>query len=73
MIELSEQQIMDQVAERLTGIYPDVPSDMISRFVHEQHARYEGRPIRDFIPLFVERHTRAELDKDKVETSAAPA
>jgi hypothetical protein len=46
---------------------------MISRFVHEQHARYEGRPIRDFIPLFVERHTRAELDKDKVETSAASA
>jgi hypothetical protein len=39
MIELSEQQIMDQIAERLTGIYPDVPSDMISRFVHEQHAR----------------------------------
>ena len=69
MIELSEQQIMDQIAERLTGIYPDVPSDMISRFVHEQHARYEA--IRDFIPLFVERHARAELDK--VETSAAPA
>jgi len=44
---------------------------MISRFVHEQHARYEGRPIRDFIPLFVERHARAELDK--VETSAAPS
>jgi hypothetical protein len=39
MIELSEQQIMDQIAERLTGIYPDVPSDVISRFVHEQHAR----------------------------------
>ena len=70
MIELSEQQIMDQIAERLTGIYPDVPSDMISRFVHEQHARHEDRPIRDFIPLFVERHARAELDK--VETSAAP-
>jgi len=32
---------MDQIAERLTGIYPDVPSDVISRFVHEQHARYE--------------------------------
>ena len=43
MIELSEQQIMDQIAERRTGIYPDVPSDVISRFVHKQHARYERR------------------------------
>jgi hypothetical protein len=25
MIELSEQQIMDQIAERLTGIYPGCP------------------------------------------------
>jgi hypothetical protein len=30
--------------------------------VHEQFARFDGRPIRDFVPLFVERSAKAELN-----------
>jgi hypothetical protein len=63
VIELSEQQIMDQIADRLSDIYRDVPAETVSRLVHVHHSRYDGRPIRDFIPLFVERRARAELDK----------
>ncbi|KUI04855.1 three-helix bundle dimerization domain-containing protein [Mycobacterium sp. IS-3022] len=63
MIALSEQQILEQIAVRLTGTYPGVPVDAVSRLVHEQHARFEGSRIRDFVPLFVERHARAELNK----------
>jgi hypothetical protein len=63
MIELSEQQIIDQIANRLSGVYPHVPPDAVSRLVYEGHARFDGRPVRDFVPLLVERHAKAELAK----------
>jgi hypothetical protein len=63
MIELSEQQIIDQVAHRLTGIYAQVEPAHVSRVVHEEYERFEGRPIRDFIPLFVERNAKTVLAK----------
>jgi dGTP triphosphohydrolase len=63
LIELSEQQIIDQIAERLTAIYPTLSSDAVSRLVHEESARFHGRPVCDFVPLFVERYAKAELAK----------
>lgn len=63
MIELSEQQIIDQVAGRLVDTYAEVEPNHVSQIVHQQYARFDGRPIRDFIPLFVERNARAELSK----------
>jgi hypothetical protein len=62
-IELSEQQIIDQLAGRLVDIYSEVEPQYVSRVVHQEYARFEGRPIRDFIPLFVERSGKAELSK----------
>ncbi|MGV0787594.1 hypothetical protein ABQF33_11795 [Mycolicibacterium sp. XJ2] len=63
MIELNEQQILDQIADRLAGSYPSVPADAVTSLVREQYARFADRPIRDFIPLFVERQARAELER----------
>jgi hypothetical protein len=34
-----------------------------TRVVQEEHARFNGRPLRDFVPLFVERSAKAELAK----------
>ena len=31
--------------------------------VREIHARYDGRPVREYIPLFVERNAVAELNR----------
>ena len=31
--------------------------------VRDIHARYDGRPLRDYIPLFVERNARNELER----------
>jgi hypothetical protein len=63
MIELSEQQIIDQLAQRLADAHTHVEPTRVARVVHEQYARFEGRPIRDFIPLFVERRAAEELVK----------
>src|SRR6476659_6517396 len=61
MIELSEHQIIDQIADRLAGIHPEVSPEAVTRVVQEEHARFNGRPVRDFVPLFVERYAKAEL------------
>ena len=61
MGELSEQQILNQIAGRLAESYRNVPADEVSRVVHSQYVRFDGRPIRDFVPLFVERHAKTEL------------
>jgi hypothetical protein len=63
VIELSEQQIIEQLAQRLAGAYTQVEPDQIARVVNEEYSRFEGRPIRDYIPLFVERHSAARLSK----------
>ena len=63
MIELSEQQIMDELVGRLAGRYAHVDRGHVSRLVEQEYARFEGRPIRDFIPLFVERSANDELAK----------
>jgi hypothetical protein len=62
-IALSEQQIMDQLAERLAGVYTDVESDQVARVVSGEYSRFETGRFRDFIPLFVERHSANRLSK----------
>jgi hypothetical protein len=63
MIQLSEQQIIEQLAGRLVDSHAGLEPDHVARVVHEEYTRFEGRPIRDFIPLFVERNAKAELSK----------
>lgn len=63
MIELSEQQIIDQLAQRLATVYAAVEPDRVTGAVREEYARFDGLPIRDFIPLLVERNVKSELAK----------
>lgn len=58
-----EWTAIKQVVERLTLNYPRVPSDTIETVVHHNHAKFDGRPGRDFVPLFVERGAKNELAK----------
>ena len=59
----SEQTAIGEVVERLTNKHPAVPPSTVADIVHKMHAKFDGRPVRDFVPLFVERHARAELAK----------
>lgn len=63
VIELSEQQIIDQLTKRLADAHVSVAPDRVAAVVHEEYARFTGRPIRDFVPLFVERNAKAELSR----------
>jgi hypothetical protein len=52
---------IEYLVERLKQKYPDVSPDMVATIVHINHARFDGRPVRDFVPLFVERGANQEL------------
>jgi hypothetical protein len=61
VIELSEQTIIDQLVERLAQKYPAVPSEKVTDVVNTCYTRFDGRPIRDYVALFVERHAHQQL------------
>lgn len=63
VIELSEQTVIDQIVTRLTSRYPAISDSTVAKVVQDVHARYEGRPLRDYVPLFVERNAKSALDQ----------
>ena len=71
VIESSEQTIVDQVADRLTRKYPTIPPDTLTAVVRRVHARFEGRPVREYVPLLVERF--AGNEPDLLSLSSAPS
>jgi hypothetical protein len=62
--QISESMLIDQVVERLAARYTDVAPERVADVVHNAHARFEQSPIREFVPLLVERRARAELSRD---------
>jgi hypothetical protein len=71
VIELSEQTIIDEVTDRLTRKYPTIPPDTLTTVVQGVHARFNGRPVRDYVPLLVERLAGEEL-KGRLRSAARP-
>jgi hypothetical protein len=61
--EISEELRIADVERRLTSKYGHLPPDQISAAVQRARARFAQSSIRDFVPLLVERHARAELTK----------
>lgn len=45
MIELSEQQIIDQLAARMVEVYQQVEPTRVTRVIQEEYARFDERPI----------------------------
>lgn len=61
VIESSERSVIDQVVETLAQNYPSVSGEKVADVVNDAYAGFDGRPIRDFVPLFVERRARRHL------------
>jgi hypothetical protein len=56
-----EAEAMSRVVERLRQQFPEVPPDAIDAIVSGHYEAFDGRPVRDFVPVLVERATRADL------------
>jgi len=68
---MDEQTQLREVAERLSTRYPSVPPVTIAQVVQELHGRFNGAPLREFVPLFVERRAHTALTELSVPYGAA--
>ena len=57
----TEAQAITLVAARLHARFPQTPREVIDRAVFEAHREFDDQPIRDFVPLLVERQVRDQL------------
>ena len=60
---MDEQALLVDVVGRLTVSYPTLSPDLIAEVVDELHATFNGAPVRDYVPLFVERKARSALEQ----------
>jgi hypothetical protein len=60
-VDAKEWSAIKRLVDRLRDVYPDVPADTVVTVVHHTHAKFDGHPVRDFVPLFVERGAKEEL------------
>ncbi|MFE3883029.1 three-helix bundle dimerization domain-containing protein [Streptomyces lydicus] len=60
-----EEEAIQAVVERLTDAYvtTHTPKE-VEAAVTEAHASFRDRPVRDFVPVLVERRARAALDRE---------
>jgi hypothetical protein len=59
---LRERHALDQVTDRLSRSFAGRFSpSQVDRAVSSVHHRFDGRPIREFVPVLVERIAREEL------------
>ncbi|GAB3844491.1 three-helix bundle dimerization domain-containing protein [Dactylosporangium cerinum] len=56
-----ERQALRRVTETLHGRFPSADHALIADLVERARARYADAPIRDFVPVMIERLVAAEL------------
>lgn len=69
MDHTEEVRAVDEVIDRLVGRFPDLSRDRIASVVETAHLELEGNPVRDFVPVLVERTAKQRL---KQEAALAP-
>ena len=60
-VHSAEWTAIEQLVDRLRQSFPEVAAETVTQVVHQHHAKFDGRPVRDFVPLFVERGSRRVL------------
>jgi hypothetical protein len=56
-----EGRAFESVLQRLSERIPHVPTDVISGVVQAERLRLQERPVREFVPLLVERASADRL------------
>ena len=57
----AEQRSVDEVIDRLAEKYPSVDRSTIVAIVAEEHESFHGRPVRDFVPVLVEKRAKQRV------------
>lgn len=56
-----EEAAVRNVIKRLREQFPELDCDTVARSVHGRYAELGDAPVRDFIPVLVERGAREQL------------
>jgi hypothetical protein len=70
MKQVSEQTLLAEVQRRLILEFSEAATDDVSAAIDHAHAQFASSPIRDFIPLFVEKRARQALTQGRIPASA---
>jgi hypothetical protein len=57
----TEAEALSEMAIRLHERFPTAPTSTIEKVVRDYHSEFDGDPIRDFIPVLVERQAVERL------------
>ena len=61
--EISDQEVMVQVADKLSEKNSDVPRNVIDDVVREEFMALAGWPVRDYLSVLTERAAKKRLKK----------
>lgn len=61
MDKSEEDRAIREVVDRLAKTFPQLPANEVEQAVTEARPEFDGNPIRDFVPLFVERSAKHRL------------
>lgn len=61
MSAAAEQTVLVEITRRLIRDFPAISRAEVDAAVRQAYARFESSPIRDFVPLFVEKHVGRAL------------
>lgn len=64
MNSTTEEQHISVVRQRLAARFPTIDSGVINQAIDTAHHQFDGRPVRDFVPLLVERAALRSLTDD---------
>ncbi|TFC44366.1 hypothetical protein E3T26_01090 [Cryobacterium sp. TMT1-21] len=56
-----ELRAIAKVVDRLAERFPHIPRSSIERAVLEEHKALDGRPVREYVPVLVERGAKGRL------------
>lgn len=71
MSEITEETALADVTRRIIEEFPGIAPTDVEDAVSAAHARFDHRPIRDFVPLFVEKHARHQLAQQQYLAASA--
>ena len=60
-MQVGEETLLAEIQRRLLDEFPTTSPLLVNTLIRNEHARFETSRIRDFVPLFVEKHARRDL------------
>ncbi|UBV13422.1 three-helix bundle dimerization domain-containing protein [Mycolicibacterium fortuitum] len=70
MRDVSEQTVLAEITDRLVREFSGAMPADVDAAVRHAHGRFDASPIRDFIPLFVEKQVRRDFAERRLVSSS---